>query len=64
MPKFFLRFEHHDTQENGKNKQVDTTLQLKIQSYSNNVTWNTLDGDQKWSFLHSWVPKTMILYSG
>lgn len=35
-------------------------LQLKIQSYSNDITWNTLDEDQSWSFLQSWVPRIMI----
>lgn len=58
MPKIFvLNTMIHRRRER---KQVDTTLQLKIQSCSNDITWNTIDGDRSWSFLQSWVPRTMI----
>lgn len=61
MPKIFvLNTMIHRRRER---KQVDTTLQLKIQSCSNDITWNTVDGDWSWSFLQSWVPRTMIHYS-
>lgn len=62
MPK--LRFELHDVCGGvGEGGGVDVTLQLKIQSCSNDITWNTLDEDQRWSFLQSWLPSTMFLYS-
>lgn len=41
----------------GGGGQVDTALQLQIQSYSNDITWNTPDGDQSWSLLQSWMPE-------
>ena len=56
MPKIFV-LNTWSLGEGGKKKQVGITLQLKIQSCSNDVTWNVLDGAQSWSLLRSWVPR-------
>lgn len=60
MPKVFVL--NTMIHRRGKN-QVDIARQLKMQSYSTDITWNTLGGDQRWSFLQSGVPTAVILYS-
>lgn len=56
MPKIFV-LNTMIYRSRGNEEQVDMALQFQIQSYSNDITWNTPDGDQSWSLLQSWMPE-------